>query len=369
MEPKRTRAAGRSAVGLGATAALLVVAIASCRDPTEVTLEITTDQPCGVLDGVAITTGTLDSVGAQAAATVTRTCTTTAAGGSFGTLVLTPSGAKDERFAVQITGSIVVPVETCSSGTAVGPHAPGTGCIVARRAMPFLPHTRLYLPIELRKGCLDVTCKPDETCNDGACVTATIPDPSQCTTPTACAVTADGGSVVDATTDAPASDALADGPSRTDATDGAVADATPCGAGPGPGPGCHTATPGASCSLPSGGSLGPCAPNIEVCCATNASLTCRTACETVQQLEYSFACDEAQDCAAGEYCIASAVAGPGVGAGAQCQPPAGACSGARLCKLDCDCGADEICESVTCPVALGGQTIVVAMRTCGSLCP
>ena len=368
MEPKRTRAAGRSAAALGATAALLAVAIASCRDPTEVTLEITTDQPCGVLEGVAITTGTLDSVGTQAAATVTRTCTATPTGGSFGTLVLTPSGAKDERFAVQVTGSIVVPVETCSSGTPVGPHALGTGCIVARRAMPFLPHTRLYLPIELRKGCLDVSCKPEETCNDGACVTATIPDPSRCTTPTACAADADGGSGADAfaTPDAVADgDGLLDAP---DAADAALGEAGTCNFGPGPNGGCHTATVGASC-VASLGSLGPCSGNLPFCCATNAALSCRAACETTPQLEYSFACDEAQDCNAGDYCVASAIAGPGADAGAQCQPPSNACRGARVCKIDCDCSADERCESVTCSAALGAQTVSVTMRTCGGTCP
>jgi formylglycine-generating enzyme required for sulfatase activity len=55
-----------------------------------------------------------------------------------------------------------------------------SGCIVARRALRFLPHEELTLPIDLRQDCDGRKCSPTETCVHGKCVSATIPDPALC---------------------------------------------------------------------------------------------------------------------------------------------------------------------------------------------
>jgi hypothetical protein len=358
------------ASALGGAAVLLVVTLGSCRDPTEVTLEIASDQPCGVLDGVAIAAGQLDAIASQPAGTITRACTPTATGSRYGTLVLTPSGAKDEHFAVQVTGSIGVTVEACSAGTPVATHAPGTGCIVARRVMAFLPHTPLYLPIVLQKSCLDHACEPDQTCDNGVCVTAVVPDPAQCKTPTGCAEPTDATAPDDARAETGANDDAA--PTDANAGDGDHADATrdagACLLPPNSRGACHTQTAGTACSDTSGNAAGPCVAPDALCCSGSPGAACASVCSGQPgSLQYEFACDEPQDCAAGDYCVATRVAGPG--GGAQCQPPASACAGARICKDDCDCDAGISCQPVTCSASLNGTTIQVPMKTCGTVCP
>jgi hypothetical protein len=326
-----------------------MAAVGSCRAPTEVTLEITTDQPCGVLDGITIAAGSPGAVQSAAAPAEGHSCQPTPEGGTFGTLVLTPSGAKDERFAVEIVGSIGLPVRSCPGNAGTLPA--GKGCIVARRSLSFLPHTPLYMPIVLRGSCLNVSCSVDDTCVKGQCVPATVSEPAACATPGACGEGALGegsDAGVDAQADAGAPDA--------------TKDTGVCLRGPAPSS-CHGGTPGATCSFPSSGVVGPCP---AVCCVTANSAECQSICST-GPATYSFECDEPEDCANGAYCVANAVAGPD--AGARCLPPSLACTGARICKNDCDCDAEETCRTTVCPATLGVWNVTAQMSTCGGVCP
>jgi hypothetical protein len=181
----------RASARCGCVAAL-VAATTHCRSPTEVTLELSTDTCGSGYQGTSITVGRADeSIEVVAPATVTRQCN----GQDIGTLVVLPHTSKDEQFEVKVVTGLDVPVEQCTPPAYAG-------CIVARRLMRFIPHDPLELPIELLNVCKNEPCTATTTCVNGGCVSAVIPNPSQCDTPTGCeqGVLGDGG--VDAPADA-----------------------------------------------------------------------------------------------------------------------------------------------------------------------
>jgi hypothetical protein len=149
----------------------MLLAALDCRQPTEVVVEIDTDGPCDALQGVTIVGATREDVETATAQTHTTAC---AAGGRIGTLVLVPIADDGASFAVRIVAGVGQPVDACQ------PPSYGPKCIVARRALRYIPHTPLTLPIMLRQSCEGVPCKPDETCVDGKCLSAAVPDPLAC---------------------------------------------------------------------------------------------------------------------------------------------------------------------------------------------
>lgn len=165
----------RRAVTLCAGVAL--VTPVACLEPTSITLQLATDVPCGSLQGVTVSVGTAGDYESKAPATETSACS---ADGTIGSLVLVPSGSKDEEVAIRVVAGYGQTAESCQ--------APGygSGCIVARRIIHYLPHTPLTLPVSMRKACAGVPCTPDETCVDGACKSAIVSNPGQCTTSVGC---------------------------------------------------------------------------------------------------------------------------------------------------------------------------------------
>ena len=139
----------------------------ACLEPTEITLVLTTDEPCSALKGTAISVGALgaDLEGKPIVATSTICNDATH---SLGTLVLVPSTTNGE-VGVRVVAGIGKSADTCIQDKLVG------GCIVARRALGFVKHTSLTLPITLEKSCVDITCSPAETCVKGQCVDAHLP--------------------------------------------------------------------------------------------------------------------------------------------------------------------------------------------------
>ena len=133
---------------------LLLIA-AGCRAPTDITLDVTTDEAC---PGIRTHGGTRIRVGAQGdppgggKAATTDTCD----GTEIGTLLLVPSGAASTRIAIEVTTGIGRAPETCGAA-GDGGVADFTGCIVARRVLSFLPHTPLRLPIAKFPVRLDVS--------------------------------------------------------------------------------------------------------------------------------------------------------------------------------------------------------------------
>ncbi len=175
---------------------LLTMAAIGCRSPTEIRLEVTTDQKCTDWKGAAIAVGEL-GVGLENAAPSTSTTSCDDAG-HVGSVVVIPSGADGANVAFKVVGAVDHGLEQCTEDAGYA------GCIVARRALRFIPHETLTLTVPLEGACKDVPCTADETCVNGLCHSATIVDPTQCES-TSCGESAlpsqieDGGAQFDAT--------------------------------------------------------------------------------------------------------------------------------------------------------------------------
>ncbi len=160
-------------IGLGGLLCLAVVGgTAHCLQATEVTLSITTDVPCAQLTGVTITVGPASEVETMSPGTETQSCAGT---GNVGTIGLVPAGSKTEAVDIKIVGGVNRDPATCLAP------AYGTGCIVARRSLAFIPHTPLTLDVLLSVDCNGVVCAADETCVAGACTSSAVENPSTCT--------------------------------------------------------------------------------------------------------------------------------------------------------------------------------------------
>ena len=138
--------------------------LGSCREATEVKLTIRTNLPCGdakAWNGVAVYVG---KPGADVETTsptlVTERCDDS---GSVGSLVIVPSGAKDDAVGLRIVAGMTRNPEDCAK-------ADYDGCVVARRLVRFSPHESLQLDVSLTIDCLNQGCTVDSTCATGKCV-------------------------------------------------------------------------------------------------------------------------------------------------------------------------------------------------------
>jgi hypothetical protein len=154
----------RSAVATILAALPLAAATASCQDPTQVTLVLSSDPQCAI-SGTAIYVGaTSDEAIARVQTGSPEALTTHCDHGDVGTLVVTPG---------QMSGAVVVvagvgkPATDCSEG-----HY--DGCIVSRRSFNFVRHTPLRIPIELDVDCENVPCDATTTCVHGHCKSASV---------------------------------------------------------------------------------------------------------------------------------------------------------------------------------------------------
>jgi len=145
----------RFAISLGATTALVgACALLQCRQPTEITVDVT-NEACGALGVVA------GPPSGPAAGTVAEATT------CAGSVVVVPSGDQGARVGIRAVAALAgTDVATCLAG--------GTPdkCIVARRVVSFLPHDGPHLPIALRLDCAGVACPDDQTCVHHACVSS-----------------------------------------------------------------------------------------------------------------------------------------------------------------------------------------------------
>ena len=155
----------------------MFVAGSGCRSATELSVVVTTDVPCKSMRGASVTVGTVGSIDTSPPTAVTTFCD--ADTGNMGTLVVVPSGARDAELALRVVGGVGVDPESCRGASY------GSGCIVARRALRYLPHQSMRLLVRLSATCQGVVCAPDQTCSLGVCKSANI-DPSQCTSDIGC---------------------------------------------------------------------------------------------------------------------------------------------------------------------------------------
>jgi hypothetical protein len=138
----------------------------SCLDPTQITIEITTDLDCSNVGSTRIFVSTAAEIGASNTPT---TSTAACVNGRIGSLVLVPSQSKD---AVGVRVVTAPKMSSCE--------ADGRGCIDARRTLRFVSHTPLRLPIRMSAVCAGVMCPAGQTCIQGACVDQNIADPTRC---------------------------------------------------------------------------------------------------------------------------------------------------------------------------------------------
>jgi alpha-tubulin suppressor-like RCC1 family protein len=164
---------------LPALALLPLVALVpgACQPPTQITLDISTDADCSSFEtSIFVEPGPSFTDGGAP-----QTATTECSAGRVGTLVLTPSGARNGRVLVRVVG-----------------RAPGLGDIVASRSIRYLERRPLVLPIRLSRACAGVPCRDGTTCVDGLCRSWDV-DPETCLSDGGCGEgtlpALDGGSV------------------------------------------------------------------------------------------------------------------------------------------------------------------------------
>jgi hypothetical protein len=115
--------------------------------------------------------------------------------GRVGDAVTTPAGAKDEPIAFAVmTRKDGQPAERCGASNL--PVADRNQCIVAKRALRFVPHELIEVDVPLQLTCSGVLCSPLETCSKGICVSASCRG-------TDCNPQGTGGGPSDAGSDAP----------------------------------------------------------------------------------------------------------------------------------------------------------------------
>jgi hypothetical protein len=157
--------------------ALTGATLSSCVDPTQITVDITTDIDCKAVSGTQITVGRLgDLDGKRYPTAVTQSCKN----GRIGSIVVVPSGGIEETVAIAVVAGVDgTDVETCRP-----PYA--KGCIAARRSLRFSPHASLRVLVPLSRACDGVACPTTQTCRAGACVGATITSTGACAAPEGC---------------------------------------------------------------------------------------------------------------------------------------------------------------------------------------
>ncbi len=138
---------------------------ASCLDPTEIEVFVSTDLACDVVTqhGVAIAIGKAgDDMNGSAG--TTHDCSSD---GGIGSLTVTPHDI-DGVVGIRVMLGIDASVDDCNAQNKFA------GCLVARRSLGFIPHRPLILPIELQEACIGQVCDPSSTCFNGACVDAGV---------------------------------------------------------------------------------------------------------------------------------------------------------------------------------------------------
>ncbi len=194
-----------------------VTLLIECRAATQIVLHVTTNVSCQSIVATQIAVGSLDELETKPGAATKSSCEPS---GRVGDLVVVPSGDNGAGVAFKIVTAFGGrSVEDCGKG---GDYS---RCIVARRALRYIPHAGLEVDVAMTADCEAIACDAKTTCVHGRCVDATIHDPALCERAGACddSVLAPGdGGAPDGGNDAPG-----DGTSVDALVDGSVV----CGAG------------------------------------------------------------------------------------------------------------------------------------------
>lgn len=183
--------------GLVGATVVASVMHAGCYSATQIELRISTDVACDVVTavgGAEIAVGksgpALAADGQRETVAATTECShgTKAGSLSLGTLIVVPSGGRDEAFVTQVV--LRLPKRT----TPCRPPDDIADCIVATRRARFIPHRALALPVDLSAACAGVRCGNEETCDRGRCVPSEV---TTCPNDECSLAPADGGAPTD----------------------------------------------------------------------------------------------------------------------------------------------------------------------------
>ncbi len=304
----------------GVVAALFVAlgAIASCREPTSIEIDVRTNLAASDMRGtVFVVAGTAaEAVGLMTKGSWSAVTNAVDGDGHVGTLVAVPHGGGG--------GGGVSIVVIAGYGRAATSCAPPKfdGCIVARRQLSYRAHARLRLPIALDLSCANVPCDELSTCANGKCVSAqtTCDDDDGCRLEAPAASGEDGGTPDAGGEGGAEGDALVDGPTQTDAKPD----------GPVPGDAGGDANSGGIANICPAPTAIDCYPNI--CCYTSSNnFQCGpTAACSVSV--YKFQCTGRLHCAASEFCCSESTP--------ETSHCATDCVLHTLCNSDADCPVD-----------------------------
>lgn len=166
----------------------------SCREPTEIVVEIRTDLPCSDpqtrVDWTHIAVGMPMMVDGKKTALETKSCKAGSPTNYIGNFVIVPSGRGTKaEVRVMQRATTTDANTTCTEGDI------GKDCIVAKRVVQFLGSTKLRMQISLDRACLGKVCPGTQTCKNGACVEG------DCSMNPALCMEMDGGAPLDATDD------------------------------------------------------------------------------------------------------------------------------------------------------------------------
>lgn len=192
--------------GAAAGVATALVLASACRDATQIVVVVSTNAECVDVKGTTVSTGVLgDALEVKPPSTASTDCESGTR--EIGSVVLVPSADSDAELGIRVVTGILRSADSCTAPLYAG-------CIVARRALRFQPHTSQQVLVQMDLSCLDVPCGALQTCVSGSCL------PVDCApndTRAECQPSADGGqSVADAeVADASAPDADGAGPSST----------------------------------------------------------------------------------------------------------------------------------------------------------
>lgn len=137
--------------------------VASCKDATAMSLDISTDVPCSSAVQVSVTAGAGANVEGVPPSVVTAKCEA----GHIGTLTLVPNVEKNARITLRVVLAPNGNVEACNARNKYA------GCIVGRRTLSYVSAKALRVPVSLLALCKDVPCTATSTCaRTGLCVAA-----------------------------------------------------------------------------------------------------------------------------------------------------------------------------------------------------
>jgi len=310
--------AGRGTLGvktwaLSAAATASVGVYLACAPPTQILLEVRSDACTGEpgqarLNATNIYVGNLQSIDQRPPSVARTGCDSDRV---VGTLVVVPSGAKDDEVVLKVVGGVESQPDRC-----MPPEY--KGCIVQTRIVRFEPRSTTNVAIQLSRACLNVTCAAGKTCDDGACVD--VRDPSL------------PGDVLDAGPADVGNDAsVQDATTRevVDASDAAVLDGGGGDAGDGLDASIDGGMPSRDAAV--GGDGGTC----EGCAGTCDGGTCVVTCTRATCQNGATLCAPSMPCA--------------ISCRREVDCPQATCNSSQLCVIACF-EADK-CQGLTCSAA------------------